>query len=32
MDFCRITACLTVEEKDAPDVKEALMGFFDAGR
>jgi hypothetical protein len=30
MPFCRITACLTVEEKDAPEVTEALLALIDS--
>ena len=29
MPFSRITVCLTVEEKDAPEVSEALLSQID---
>ena len=30
MSFCRISAYLTVEEKDSAEVKEALLSFIDS--
>jgi hypothetical protein len=30
MFFCSITACMSIEEKDAPEVQEALLSFIDS--